>query len=84
MGRLCPAHFPGLKAISLGHLAVPSSNVKQVPHLQTRGIFPRMIILYMGKMGSICHFSRALPASIWGRCSQVLVFTSTWGTQKGV
>ena len=29
-------------------------------------------------------FSRALPASIWGQCSQILVFTSTWGTQKGV
>ena len=37
----------------------------------------------MGKMGSICHFPRALPASIWGHCSQVLVFTSIWGTQKG-
>ena len=29
--------------------------------------------VYMGKMGSICHFPRALPASIWGHCSQVLV-----------
>ena len=38
----------------------------------------------MGKMGSICHFPCALPASIWGHCSQVLVFTSIWGTQKGV
>ena len=38
--------------------------------------------LYVGKMGSICHFSRALPASLWGH-SQVLVFASTWGTQKG-
>ena len=38
----------------------------------------------MGKMGSICHFPRALPASIWGHCSQVLVFTSIWGTRKGV
>ena len=37
----------------------------------------------MGKMGSICHFPRALPASMWGHCSQVLVFTSIWGTQKG-
>ena len=37
----------------------------------------------MGTMGSICHFPRALPASIWGHCSQVLVFTSIWGTQKG-
>ena len=36
----------------------------------------------MGKMGSICHFPRALPASIWGHCSQVLVFTRVWGTQK--
>ena len=38
--------------------------------------------LYMGKMGSICHFSCTLPASIWGHCSQVLAFTSFWGTQK--
>ena len=38
----------------------------------------------MGKIGSICHFSRALPASIWGHCSQVLVSTSIWDTQKGV
>ena len=37
----------------------------------------------MGEMGSICHFSRAWPASMWGHCSQVLVFTSIWGTQKG-
>ena len=27
-------------------------------------------------MGLICFFFRALPASIWGHCSQVLVFTS--------
>ena len=40
--------------------------------------------MYMGKMGSIWHFSRALPASIWGHCSQVLVFTSIRGTEKGV
>ena len=33
-------------------------------------------------MGSICHFPRALPASIWRHCSQILVFTSTRGTQK--
>ena len=38
----------------------------------------------MGKMGSICRFSRALPASIWGRCSQIPVFTSIWGTEKRV
>ena len=44
------------------------------------GTFP----LYMGKMGSICHFPCALPTSIWWHCSQVLVFTSTWGIQKGV
>ena len=40
--------------------------------------------LYMGKMGSICHFPRVLPASIWGHCSQILVFTSNCGTQKRV
>ena len=32
-------------------------------------------------MGSICHFSRALPANIWGLCSKILAFTSIWGTQ---
>ena len=31
---------------------------------------------------TICHFPRALPASIWGHCSQVLVFTIIWGTHK--
>ena len=36
----------------------------------------------MGKTGSICHFRRALPASIWGHCSEVLVFTSTLGAHK--
>ena len=38
--------------------------------------------LYMGEMGSICHFARALPASLWGHCSQVLVFASIWGAHK--
>ena len=37
----------------------------------------------MGKMGSICHFLRALPASIWEHCSQVLVFTSIGAHEKG-
>ena len=37
-----------------------------------------------GQNGVICHFRGALPVSIWGHCSQVLVFTSTWGTPKGV
>ena len=41
-------------------------------------------LLYMGKTGSICHFPRALSASIWGHCSQVLVFTSIWRHKKGV
>ena len=35
-------------------------------------------------MGSICHFPCALPASIWGHCSRILVFASVWGAQKGV
>ena len=39
---------------------------------------------FFRKMGSFSHFSRALPASIWGCCSQVLVLTSIWGTQNGV
>ena len=40
----------------------------------------------MGKMGSICHFPCALPASIWGHCSQVRASTSIWGThtKRGV
>ena len=33
-------------------------------------------------MGSICHFSRALPASIGEHCSQVLIFNSIWGARK--
>ena len=37
----------------------------------------------MGKKGSICHFSRSLTASIWGHCSQVLLFTSIRGTHWG-
>ena len=53
----------------------------QLTHAQGQG---SRSVLYMGKMGSICHFPRALPASIWGHCSQILVFTSIWGTQKGV
>ena len=36
------------------------------------------IFLHMGKEGPICHIARALPASIWGHCSQILVFTSIW------
>ena len=39
--------------------------------------------MYMGKMGSICHFSRALPASIWGHCSQVLVLLAFAAHKKG-
>ena len=38
----------------------------------------------MGKKGSICHFSRVVPASIWGRYPETLVLTSTWRTEKGV
>ena len=37
----------------------------------------------MGKMGSICHFPCALPASIWEHCSQALVLTSNWGADNG-
>ena len=40
--------------------------------------------LCMGKKGSICHFARAFPASLWGHYSQVLVSTSIRGTWKGV
>ena len=36
----------------------------------------------MGKMGSMCHFPRAVPASIRGHCSQVqvLVFTGIFAS----
>ena len=39
----------------------------------------------MGRKGSICHFSRALPAaSIWGHyCSQVLVLLAFEAHRKG-
>ena len=46
--------------------------------------FLPMCFQYMGKMGSICHFPRALPASNAGHCSQILVLSSIWGTQKGL
>ena len=36
-----------------------------------------------GQNGVDCHFPRALSASIWGHCSQILVFASIWDTQKG-
>ena len=38
----------------------------------------------MGKVGSICHFPRPLPASIWVHCAQVLGFTSIWGARMTV
>ena len=38
---------------------------------------------YVGKMGSICHFPRALPASLWGHCSQILVFANIGAHKKG-
>ena len=40
--------------------------------------------LYMGKMGSICHFPRACLLAYGDTASQVLVFSSIWGIQKGV
>ena len=59
--------------------------LKETNQAQTRVFadFCANLPLYMGKMGSICHFSLALPASIWGDSSQVLVFTSDWSTQEG-
>ena len=35
------------------------------------------------KMVSVCHFSRALPASIWGNCSQDLVLLAFGAHKKG-
>ena len=37
-----------------------------------------------GQNGVDLSFSRALPASISGHCSQVLVFASIWEHKKGV
>ena len=34
--------------------------------------------------GEFRHFPRALPATIWGHCSQILVFARIWGAHKGV
>ena len=57
--------------------------LKKSPNLiSERNLGLVRVPLYMGKMGSICHFPRELPASIWGHCSQVLVFTSIWGKHK--
>ena len=44
------------------------------------GVVPGLV--NMGKVWSICHFFRALPASIWGHCFQVLVFTLAFGVHK--
>ena len=38
--------------------------------------------VYIGKMGSICHFPGTLPAVIWGHCSQVLLAFFTFGAHK--
>ena len=92
--------------LAIWSLLLPGNPVQRTPatNLQTRmmedlGIailrakkveFCGSCPLHVGKMGSIYHFSRALPASIWGRCSLSLVFNSIWGahththTQKGV
>ena len=40
--------------------------------------------LYLGKMGPICHFSRALPASIWGHCFEILVLLAFRAHKRGV
>ena len=63
------------------HHIIPKDVPIDISLLQTG--FLNSPLLHMGKIGSICHFPRALPASIWGHCSQALVFTSIWGTQKG-
>ena len=68
---------------------VAAEKVADNKHLKSQHLFYlcltwRESCLCMGKMGSICRFSCALPASIWGHCSQILVFTSIWGTEKGV
>ena len=66
----------------LRFLLVPptKSHMRSLSHLGVSESPP----LHMGKKGPIGHFPRALLASIWGQCSQILVFTSIWGTEKGV
>ena len=73
-------HTVCLNFLYVWHLSLTMRNMEGEEQMR----FGNMSILplYMGKMGSICHFSRVLPASIWGHCSQVLVFASTSGTQK--
>ena len=39
--------------------------LRKLPPAKLPFSFCPMIPLYMGKMGSTCHFPRALPASIW-------------------
>ena len=50
----------------------------------SKGVEHARVVLYTGKMGSICRSFRALPASIWGHSSQVLMLIGMWGRQKGV
>ena len=71
---ICPVPIPGEEARRGVDIFSPPPPPKDITNPS----------LYMGKMGSICHFPRALSASIWGPCSQILVFASIWGTQKGV
>ena len=95
--KLCPAtSSPRISEVALQYLSsfcnahchiLASSSpclVRTPEHQRCASWRSTTLPLYMGKMGSICHFPRALPASIWGHCSQVLAFTSIWGTQKGV
>ena len=69
--------------IHAAHVFTPGRIQENIPGELFMYWFRARGYLYMGKMGSICHFPRALPASIWGHCSQVLVVTSIWGVQKG-
>ena len=49
---------------SFGDPGAPENSIISAPASNLRRFEPPP--LYMGKMGSICHFPRALPASIWG------------------
>ena len=66
----------------------PGNLVRKIPlaclqklFLEDVGLIPA---LYMCKMGSISRCYRALLASIWEHCSQILVCTNIRGTQEGV
>ena len=72
----------GFSRVSVFSNNLPMAFIIPYPDIPYPTPFSKGLRVCMGKMGSICHFPRALPARIWAHCSQVLVFTSIWGTHK--